>query len=153
MPGRVFVGAKLSEIVSASCSYLVFLLDGQRYALPPAVVEKVLQAEPVTRLPDSPEWLLGICRHRRQLLPVLSLRLLMGMPERSIDRDSRFIVMRLLGRRTILVVDEVEGLSDSPQGELVSLERFPASGLIEGVVPDPSGLILLVRNPDGTCGG
>ncbi len=48
------MGGCLSTAVTDSSQLVVFVVDGQRYALPLEIVERVVRAVEVTPLPEAP---------------------------------------------------------------------------------------------------
>lgn len=86
-------------------------LAGQGYGFPlDAVVEVTAVPETIADLPRTDAVLLGVCAYRGDLLPVLSGRALLGLPERSGDRTERLVVLNLAGERLGLVVDRLEAI-------------------------------------------
>ena len=73
---------------------LTFGLADALFALPVAPVVEILDAQPVAPLPNAPAHLLGLIDRRGVSVPVVDLRLLMGMPPRADDPDTRIVVLR-----------------------------------------------------------
>ena len=60
--------------MNARRTIVVFLVDGQRYALPLSAVDRAVRAVAVTPLPEMPPQVLGAINVHGRVLPVLSLR-------------------------------------------------------------------------------
>src|SRR5690606_20291676 len=89
--------------------YLTFRVDDRSYALPAEAVTEVIRTPPVARVPQGPEGLLGIANLRGAILPVASLRRLLGAASREADESSRALV--LAGASPVgLAVDAVDAL-------------------------------------------
>jgi purine-binding chemotaxis protein CheW len=73
---------------------LVFALDDSLYALPLPSVERVIRAVEITALPGAPRIVLGVIDARGRIIPVLDIRMRLGLPERELACDDRFIVAR-----------------------------------------------------------
>ena len=58
--------------------FLTFRIDGQLYALPAEQVAEVIRLPAVARVPQAPKGLLGLANLRGTVLPVASLRGLLG---------------------------------------------------------------------------
>ncbi len=93
-----------------SSQLVIFVLDGQRYALPLHVVERVVRAVEVTSLPEAPPIILGIINLQGQVVPVVDLRARFHLEPRDIDVDDHFVVAESSTGRVALPVDEAEGL-------------------------------------------
>jgi len=90
---------------------VLFRLEGQRYALRLDAVDRVIRAVAVTPVPETLGFVLGLVNLAGQLLPVISLRACLGMPDRPIRPEDQFVVASTSRLTLALVVDEVEGLS------------------------------------------
>jgi purine-binding chemotaxis protein CheW len=89
--------------------FLTFLMDEKLYALPAEEVSEVIRIPPVARLPQGPKSLLGLANLRGSVLPVASLRGLLGREERDVSSSSRAILID--GAAPVaLAVDAVQGL-------------------------------------------
>jgi purine-binding chemotaxis protein CheW len=97
------------EAASATLSFLTFRCAGRCYALSADDVVEVMRVPAVARVPQSPRALLGIANLRGSVLPVASLRGLLGFEEAAVESTARAIVLEV-GARVALVVDAVDGL-------------------------------------------
>jgi len=105
---RVSLGAgsgKLAETPQQAVALLSFDLGTQEYALPLHRVQEVITLpEQVSELPRPETAVLGVVTLRERLLPLVSLRALLGLPENS-DRKQRAKVLVLsIGHGAIGVV-------------------------------------------------
>lgn len=88
--------------------FLTFRVDGELYALPANQVAEVIRLPAVARVPQAPKGLLGLANLRGSVLPVASVRGLMGAEE-SAEATTRAIVLD--GAAPVaLAVDVVEAL-------------------------------------------
>jgi purine-binding chemotaxis protein CheW len=89
--------------------FLTFRVDRRLYALPADEVSEVIRLPQVARVPQSPKSLLGVANLRGSVLPLASLKALLGRQEGAISADARAIVLD--GAAPIaLAVDTVEAL-------------------------------------------
>jgi purine-binding chemotaxis protein CheW len=94
--------------------FLMFRLDRRLYALPAAEVAEVIRMPIVAPLPHGPKGLLGIANLRGSVLPIASLRGLLGQELRGQDATSasqgqRAIVLNGAAPVAVLV-DSIEAL-------------------------------------------
>ncbi|MHC5018574.1 MAG: chemotaxis protein CheW [Planctomycetota bacterium] len=75
-------------------------------------VREVLKMPWVSRLPRTPDFLLGVVNVRGRILPVLDLRPLLAHQPRAADRDTRLISVRVGEAEVCLKVDRVGGLTE-----------------------------------------
>lgn len=93
-------------------SLVLFRVEDQRYALSLDAVERVILAVAVTPVPETPAFVLGLVNLTGQLLPVVSFRRCLGLPDRAIQPKDQFVIARTPRLTMALVVDEVQGLSE-----------------------------------------
>lgn len=87
---------------------------------------EVLLPPPFSRLPHTPEWLLGVANVRGALVPVVDLAMVFGLERR--DEQRAYVLISGSGDRTIgLVVDA-----------LPVLQRIEASRRLDSVPPHPA---------------
>lgn len=130
--------------MSEIAQLVVFRLDDRRYALPLAVVERVVRAVDVTPLPKAPPIVLGAINVQGRVLPVLNVRRRFLMPDREIDQADWFLLAHTARHRVVLVVDESEGVVERPQAEVVlSTQIVPGLEQFPGVLRLDDGLVLI----------
>ncbi|MGZ3273296.1 MAG: chemotaxis protein CheW [Phenylobacterium sp.] len=89
--------------------FLTFRVDQRLYALPADEVSEVIRMPAVARVPQSPRSLLGLANLRGAVLPMASLRALLGRGAGRESKDARAIVLD--GAAPVaLAVDAVDAL-------------------------------------------
>jgi len=77
--------------------YVTLGVAGELFAAPISKVQEILDMQPISRLPRAPENLLGMIDVRGQGVPVLDLRLTLGMPDAPDTENTRIVVMTVNG--------------------------------------------------------
>lgn len=127
-----------------SCEYVVFLLDGQRYALQLSTVERVIQVVDITPLPKGPEIILGIINNQGQVIPVVNIRSRFRLPKKQIGLSDQLIIANTSKRQVAILVDSATGIIEIPAEEIVPPERIlPHLNFIEGVIKLEDGIVLI----------
>src|ERR1700726_996115 len=130
--------------MSELAQLVVFRLDERRYALPLAVVERVVRAVDVTPLPKASPIVLGAINLHGRVLPVLNVRKRFLMPEREIGPADWFLLAHTARHTVVLVVDESEGVVERTQAEVVrSTQIVPDLDHFPGVLRLDDGLVLI----------
>ncbi len=70
--------------------YLTFRLGNEEYGLQILKVQEIIQMQQITRLPRTPEYILGVINLRGKVIPVLDLRRKFGL-EATQDTDKTCI--------------------------------------------------------------
>ena len=91
--------------------YVTLGVAEEIFAAPVEKVQEILDMRPIARLPQAPANLLGMIDVRGQGVPVLDLRLTLGMPLREDTENTRIVVLSIDGpegeRRLGLRTDRV----------------------------------------------
>ena len=121
--------ASTSVAVNSGVKHVLFLLNGTRYAVPMANVLELQRLPRITPLPSVPEWLRGVTNLRGEVLSVVDLRSLLGMPAAETSSSQRLIVVRSLLEEiaTGWIVDQVVGMR-----RLATNDMQPATTLTTG---------------------
>ncbi|MGC8490703.1 MAG: chemotaxis protein CheW [Syntrophobacteraceae bacterium] len=103
-----------SDEMEAS-QYLTFKLAGEVFGLGISRVREVLDYTPVTRIPEAPDFMLGVINLRGNVVPVLDMRLKFGMASNEKKANTCIIIVEIeLEGETILL----GALADSVQAVL-----------------------------------
>jgi purine-binding chemotaxis protein CheW len=91
--------------------HVVFRLERDRYALPLAAIREVVVAPAqYTRVPRGPPSLRGVMNLRGRVVPVIDLRVLLGLLAPEATLPSRIILLDLGRRELGLLITEVDGV-------------------------------------------
>lgn len=75
--------------------YVTLGVGAEIFAAPVTRVQEILDMRPIARLPQSPPNLLGMIDVRGQGIPVLDLRLTLGMDDAQDTENTRILVLSL----------------------------------------------------------
>jgi purine-binding chemotaxis protein CheW len=75
--------------------FLTFILDHEEYAVEVVKVKEVLELVQVTRVPKTREYMKGVINLRGSVVPVVDLRMKLGMGETEKSVDTCIIVLEL----------------------------------------------------------
>ena len=90
----------LLQLVSFNISEEEFGVDILR-------VQEINRMTDVTRVPNVPEYVVGVINLRGKVVPIIDLRLRLGLPKRGFEKDTRIIVVELDGKVLGFIVDNV----------------------------------------------
>jgi purine-binding chemotaxis protein CheW len=84
--------------------YLTLGIAEEIFAAPVERVQEILELRHVARLPHAPDYLLGMIDVRGQSIPVVDLRLKLGLPVAADCDATRIVVLKVTagGRKVIL---------------------------------------------------
>ena len=100
---------------SGKSQFIVIRLDNEQYGIDVRFVENIVRMQWITRVPKMPKYLVGIINLRGEVLPVMSLRIKMGLDKDVYEKKTRIIVLKTQTEGNLgVIVDEVR--------EVVTLE-------------------------------
>ena len=120
-----------------------FELRSQELALPIADVRETLPVLPITRVFLTPPCLAGVFSLRGDIVPVIDLGVLLGLPATAVGNDSKIVVVDHAAGVAGIVVDRLRDLRTVEP----PLEPPPANlagevaNLLAGVVATPTGSV------------
>lgn len=128
IPKRVRLGAvpatARASIRVDEIGLLVFTAGGQEFALPLAQIEEVIALpDNIIIIPEADQVVVGTINRRDRLLPLLSLRHLLGMVATGQHARPRVVVARIGKSRVGVVVDAIGSLLRVPES---AIDAVPA---------------------------
>ncbi len=124
--------------------YLVFGLNGNRFALSLGQVQRVVWAVEVTPVPDPPAGMRGVINVAGQIVPVLDLRPLLHFPVDEIKPSDYLILVKHTTGRLALLVNEVLWIISRGQEDIIPAHHiFPGLAHIRGAVKIDQEIILI----------
>lgn len=89
--------------------YIVVSLGSEHYGIDIRFVDNIVRMQRITRVPKMPNYLKGIINLRGEVLPVVSLRLKMGLEEDVYAKATRIIILKTEAEGNMgVIVDEVK---------------------------------------------
>jgi purine-binding chemotaxis protein CheW len=89
--------------------YIVIRLGAEQYGIDIRYVDNIVRMQAVTRVPKVPNYLKGVINLRGEVIPVMSIRLKMGLDADEITRATRIIILKLEQEGNVgVMVDEVK---------------------------------------------
>lgn len=132
------------EYEGMASQFVVFVLDAQRYALRLSSVDRVVRVVHITPLSMAPAVVLGVVNVQGRVIPVISLRRRLGLPEREIALTDQLIVAHTARRPVALVADGVTDVLECSEQSLDEARGIlPGVEHLTGVVKLKDGLVLV----------
>lgn len=98
--------------------YVKIRMDKEWYGIPITLVENIVRLQRITRVPGSEFYIKGVINLRGKVVPVMSLRLKMGMTEGEALRSTRIIILKIEGDEIGVIVDEVREVVTIPEEDV-----------------------------------
>jgi purine-binding chemotaxis protein CheW len=137
---------------SESKAYLTFMLGDEKFAIPVDHVQEVVELNHVTRIPNAPDYMLGIISLRGRVLPLLDTRLKLGLPAAERTSKNRILILDLKenddkGLQIGAIVDvarEVVEIDNHDIQPASAMETHSSSTPIVGIVNNQGDITLIM---------
>ena len=131
-----------------SIQYIVIRLGDEQYGIDIKYIDNILRVPGITRVPKVPSYITGVINLRGEVVPVMNLRLKMGLEDTEFTNSTRIIILRTEQQSMIgVIVDEVKEVVtlSSEQVDDVNHEASEEVRYIDGVGKYEGGLISLLN--------
>jgi purine-binding chemotaxis protein CheW len=123
-----------------------FQVGDEEFGLDILRVQEIIRIQPLTRVPNLPDYIDGVINLRGKVIPVIGLRKRLGLDKQSADKRTRIVVVDVHGQVLGFVVDSV---SEVLRIHTDTVEPTPRLGkvdreFISGVGKLDSRLLLLL---------
>ena len=121
--------------------YIVIKIGEEQYGIDISFIDNIVRMQSITRVPDVQEYFAGVINIRGEVVPVMSLRLKMGLEPDVYENKTRIIIVKLENNASIgLIVDEVK--------EVVTLDETSIDEVIRDSKVDETYINGIGKNGD-----
>ncbi|MCK5329458.1 MAG: chemotaxis protein CheW [Candidatus Latescibacteria bacterium] len=92
-----------------------FRMGHEEFGVDILLVREINRMVEIAQVPKSPEYVEGIINLRGKVIPIVNLRLRMGLPEKENNKDTRIVVVELEDQLIGFVVDAVSEVLRIPR--------------------------------------
>ncbi|MFA7418787.1 MAG: chemotaxis protein CheW [Melioribacteraceae bacterium] len=125
-------GLETKTLLNLEGKYLRFILGSERYGIDIIKIIEIIKPVAITRVPNTPEFIKGVINLRGMIVPVIDMRLKIGLPEVEFTSKTRIVVVEDViegaNIRIGLIVDAVDMVCDVKVSEIDSV---PSLGQVE----------------------
>ncbi len=113
-----------------SDEFLVFSLGGEAFFIFLPLVREIVEARHITRVPETPHFLIGVLNLRGKIVPVVDLRRKFGLPDVKSTRDTSIIIVEAgQDEETELFGLLVDAISAVEKTSLLHVNDVPKFGI------------------------
>lgn len=88
--------------------YIVVKIGSEQYGIDIGYVNNIVRMQKITRVPKAQFYFNGVINLRGEIVPVMSIRKKMGLPEDTFTNSSRIIILKIEQQGSLgIIVDEV----------------------------------------------
>ena len=119
---------ELRTLDNETTQYIVIKIGEEQYGINITYIDNIVRMTHITRVPKAAPYIMGVINLRGIVIPVMSLRVKMGLPKDEITKATRIIILKVEQHGTVgIVVDEVKEVItlDNTQVEKVATDNNP----------------------------
>jgi purine-binding chemotaxis protein CheW len=107
--------------------YLSFRNGAEEYGIDILKVQEIRGYEAPTRIANAPQHVLGVLNLRGVIVPIVDMRIKLGMAEAAYAHNTVTIVLSIAGRTVGMVVDAVSDVVELKEEEIKPAPEFGGS--------------------------
>lgn len=141
--------AKKAASGEENVTFLVFSICGEQYGVEIMKVREIILMEPITPVPNTKGFVVGVMNLRDQVIPVFDLKRKLQVEGESEQESRNIIVVEIEKTVTGLIVDDVNGIMAIPTARIEPPNLFEGSIEIDylyGLGNTESGAIILLES-------
>ena len=124
-----------------------FIVGQEEFTVPILSIQEIIKPIEFTRVPHTPNYVLGVFNLRGSVIPLIDLRAKFGMPGASQTADSRYIVMKNDDEIAGFVIDE---LTEAIRLKITDIDPAPETAAqeksyIEGVGKQKDRILTILK--------
>ncbi len=124
-----------------------FLIGSEEFAVPILSVQEIVKPIEYTRVPGTPDYVLGVFNLRGNVFPLIDLRMKFGLPALKQNKDTRYIVIRNNDEVAGFIIDK---LTEATRINEADIDPTPETlheeaNLVYGVGKQKDRLITILR--------
>ncbi|HHU05652.1 MAG TPA: purine-binding chemotaxis protein CheW [Clostridiales bacterium] len=98
--------------------YLLFNIDDTKYGVSLEYVLEIINVQTITQVPGVAHYIKGIINLRGKIIPIIDVRLKLGLPEREYDDKTCIIVLNVNEVQVGVIVDRVSEVVNAENSQL-----------------------------------
>ena len=128
--------------------YIVVRIGNEQYGINIKYIDNIVRNQKITRVPKTQTYYKGVINLRGEIIPVMSIRLKLGLEDDEFTDKTRIIIVKIEGATIGVIVDqvrEVVTLDDDNTEKITRTSRDDAaSGYISSIGKSKGELISLL---------
>ena len=128
--------------------YIVVRIGNEQYGINIKYIDNIVRNQKITRVPKTQTYYKGVINPRGEIIPVMSIRLKLGLEDDEFTDKTRIIIVKIEGATIGVIVDqvrEVVTLDDDNTEKITRTSRDDAaSGYISSIGKSKGELISLL---------
>lgn len=135
---------KVEIVEKITKQYIVVQIGSEKYGIDIGYVDNIVRMQKITRVPKAQVYFKGIINLRGEIVPVMSIRIKMGLKDDVFTGASRIIILKIEERGALgVIVDEVCEVVTLVEDEIDRAVNKAKDNFINGIGKNGDTLISL----------
>jgi purine-binding chemotaxis protein CheW len=101
------LGMDTNTTVVDTKQYIILRFDAEQYGIDITYIDNIVRLQPITRVPHTQSYFLGVINLRGEIIPVMSLRRRFELPDKENTNATRILIIKVDGNKIGILVDEI----------------------------------------------
>lgn len=126
--------------------YIILRFDSEQYGIDISYIDNIVRLQPITRVPHTQPFFVGIINLRGEIIPVMSMRRKFELEEVENTNATRILIIKAEGNAKFgMLVDEVREVVTLSDQEIEKLAADDSRTYLTGVGKHNNSLISLIN--------
>ena len=134
--------------ITENKQYIKVEIGDENFGIDISIIDNIVRMQRITRVPSVPAYIKGVINLRGEIVPIMNLRLKMGLEEIEETKSTRFIIIKLekYGKIGLIVdaVKEVVSLTEDMIEKIKHDSNDDSAQFVFAVGKTDSGLVSLL---------
>jgi purine-binding chemotaxis protein CheW len=137
-----------TEESSSAVQYIVVKIGNEQYGINIKYIDNIVRNQQITRVPKTQTYYKGVINLRGEIIPVLSIRLKLGLEDDKFTDKTRIIIVKIEGATIGIIVDQVREVVTLDEQDTENITKSSrddaAAGYISSIGKSKGELISLL---------
>ncbi|MCM1287133.1 MAG: chemotaxis protein CheW [Clostridium sp.] len=125
--------------------YIILRFDSEQYGIDISYIDNIVRLQPITRVPHSQSYFLGVINLRGEIIPVMSMRRKFELEDVENTGKTRILIIKAENAKIGVLVDEVREVVTLDEEEIEKLTSDDSRTYLTGVGKYNDTLISLIN--------
>lgn len=125
--------------------YIILRFDSEQYGIDISYIDNIVRLQPITRVPHSQSYFLGVINLRGEIIPVMSMRRKFELDDVENTGKTRILIIKVENAKIGVLVDEVREVVTLDEEDIEKLTADDSRAYLTGVGKYNDTLISLIN--------
>lgn len=125
--------------------YIILRFDSEQYGIDISYIDNIVRLQPITRVPHSQPYFLGVINLRGEIIPVMSMRRKFELGDVENTGKTRILIIKAESAKIGILVDEVREVVTLDEEDIEKLTSDDSRTYLTGIGKYNETLISLIN--------